>query len=61
MLQVPLGSLISSPAAHEEPLKAADGPSKVAKPSATVPPKDSVTDAITESSSLVPATWTGSL
>ena len=28
MLQVPLGSLISSPAAHEEPPKAADGPSK---------------------------------
>jgi hypothetical protein len=28
MLQVPSGSLISSPAAHGEPPKAADGPSK---------------------------------
>jgi O-methyltransferase involved in polyketide biosynthesis len=43
MLQVPSGSLISSPAAHEEPPKAADGPSKAAKPSATFPPDFSVT------------------
>src|SRR5215472_4099397 len=61
MLQVPSGSLISSPAAHGEPPKAADGPWKAAKPSATFPPKASVTDAITESSRRVPATWTGLL
>jgi hypothetical protein len=36
MLQVPSGSLISSPAAHREPPKAA-------KPSATFPPDFSVT------------------
>src|SRR5262252_6431326 len=61
MLQVPLGSLISSPAAHGEPPKATDGPWKAAKPSATFPPKAPVTPAITELSSLISATWTGSL
>ena len=57
MLQVPPGSLISSPAAHGEPPKAADGPSKAAKPSATFPPNFPVTDAIAEFSASVPATW----
>jgi hypothetical protein len=61
MLQVPSGSLISSPAAHGEPPKAADGPSKAAKPSATFPPNFSVTDAIAELSASAPATWAGSL
>src|SRR5215467_10149858 len=61
MLQVPSGSLISSPAAHGEPPKAADGPWKAAKPSATFPPKAVVTPAITALSSLISATWTGSL
>jgi transcriptional regulator with XRE-family HTH domain len=61
LLQVPSGSLISSPAAHGEPPKAADGPSKAAKPLATFPPNFSVTDAITELSASVAATLTGSL
>src|ERR1700748_447423 len=61
MLQVPSGSLISSPAAQGEPRKAADGPSKAAKPSATFPPNFSVTDAIAELSASVRATWAGSL
>src|SRR5215475_6595166 len=53
MLQVPSGSLISSPAAHGEPPKAIDGPWKAAKPSATFPPKAVVTPAITALSSLI--------
>ena len=61
MLQVRSGSLISSPAAHGEPPKAADGLLKAVKPSATFPPNFSVTDAIAEFSALVPATWAGSL
>jgi len=56
-----LAKKVSSPAAHGEPPKAADGPSKAAKPSATFPPNFSVTDAIAELSASVPATWAGSL
>jgi hypothetical protein len=39
-----VGKLDKHPAAHGEPPKAADGPSKAAKPSATFPPNFSVTE-----------------
>src|SRR5262249_32158143 len=61
VLQVPLGSLISSPAAHGEPPAGEDGPSQAVRPSATFPPKVSVTFAITESSSRAPCSAAGEL